>query len=179
MQKSRCALIRRAAVLIICGKCDMWPTWIATIEGWLVSVGWFTVTARLLQSLRDVGDEHDDYDIRKMKTDYLSQHCEIFFFRDWHLHFFTLVTMTDGFVSRNTSPLYLRPHQNDGHFSCPLPHLTPHNSAACSSDRQTAKSVSAQLPCDWNNWATLMVVHHLSRQHYMTAPSSTIHHRIS
>ena len=32
----RCALTRRALVLITCSKCDMWPTCIASIEGWLV-----------------------------------------------------------------------------------------------------------------------------------------------
>ena len=36
MQKSRCALTRRAPVLIVCSKCDMLPTLITTIEGWLV-----------------------------------------------------------------------------------------------------------------------------------------------
>ena len=30
------ALTRRAAELISCKTCDMWPTWIASIQGWLV-----------------------------------------------------------------------------------------------------------------------------------------------
>ena len=35
---SRYALTRRAAVLIICSKCDMRTTWIAAAEGWLLLI---------------------------------------------------------------------------------------------------------------------------------------------
>jgi len=35
-KKPRYALTRRAVALIICSLFDMWPTWIASIEAWLV-----------------------------------------------------------------------------------------------------------------------------------------------
>ena len=40
-------------MLIIYSKCDMWPTWIASIQGWLVSVGWFMLAARLVSAHLD------------------------------------------------------------------------------------------------------------------------------